>query len=200
MRIPLAIVALVLVPFRASLAQADHQDSALARLLSTYTEQLKRDPDSALATLRAVLGRRTASRQDSQNVATYALSAGNRFFMRGNVNPDLDTLSVAIAFASLSDSLKMTPEATFILGAAYLGRARMRGPIAVRSDSCGAWRAFRDDAVRGRYLLSLDVTKEVLPAWQNFNDPVVPESPLRDRADSILASRCAPPRPAGTPL
>jgi hypothetical protein len=181
------VVGLTLIPRPSLLAQTHREDSAaVARLLTAYNEEVEQQPDSALAILRAVLGRNTASREDSQKVGQIALYQANRLFKRGNINYDVETLSWAIAYASLSDSAMPTPAAMFLLGASYFHRAQRWEAIALRTDRCSAWQAFRDDATRAQAYLSQPDTR-----WHFFTPP--PRSLIE--ADSILSSRCAPLQP-----
>lgn len=177
-------------------AQAMHEDPGTVQgLIRTYTEQLTRRPDSAFTTLRAVLF--AASREDSDDVSRYALIEGNRLFRLMNVAPRLDSLSsrnlgthvdslsMAIRYLSLSDSVRSTAETNFFLSVSYYYRARSEAVLASRTDECNEWWAVHNDATQAQQYGSRRNA-----GARDFTSPRGVQPSLLDYADTMLRTRC----------
>jgi hypothetical protein len=177
-------------------AQVVQQDPAAVQgLLRTYNEQLKRRPDSAYTTLRTVLF--SASREDSEDVSRYALIEGNRLFRLMNIAPRLDSLnsanlnthvdslSIAIRYLSLSDSVRSTAETNFFLSVSYYYRARTEAVLGARTDECNEWWAVHNDAT-----LAQQYGSRRNAGTRDFMSPRGAQPSLLDYADTMLRTRC----------
>lgn len=195
-----ALIALIelsaIAPAASVGAQAPNADPpAVQDLLKQYTDQLTRRPDSALATLRAVLP--GASREDSDDVSRYALIEGNRLYRRMNNTPRLDSLtsnnldthvdslSMTIQYLSLSDSVRSTAETSFFLSVSYYYRARAEAVLAQRTDNCSEWWAVHNDATRSQQYAS-----RRNPGGRALDAPKSPYPSLLDYADDMLKKHC----------
>ena len=176
-------------------AQAMHEDPGTVQgLFRTYTEQLTRRPDSAFTTLRAVLF--AASREDSDNVSRYALIEGNRLFRLMNVAPRLDSLSsrnlgthvdslsMAIRYLSLSDSVRSTAETNFFLRVVLLSGS-FGGRAGIAPDECNEWWAVHNDATQAQQYGSRRNA-----GARDFTSPRGVQPSLLDYADTMLRTRC----------
>jgi hypothetical protein len=182
-----------LVPGRAQAIQQN--PAAVQGLLRTYNEQLSRRPDSAYISLRAVLF--AASREDSDDVSRYALIEGNRLFrlMNGaprldslgshNLSTHVDSLSIAIRYLSLADSVHSTSETNFFLSVSYYYRARTEAVLAGRTDECNDWWAVHNDATQAQTYGS-----KRNAGTRDFMSPRGGQPSLLDYADIMLRTRC----------
>lgn len=187
------LIVLFTHPLAGQAAQGD--PPTVPDLLKKYTDQHGRRPDSALATLRAVLT--SASREDSDDVSRYALIEGNRLFRLANVtqafdsltsrnlDTHVDSLGVVIEYLSLADSVRTTSDSRFFLSVAYYYRARTEAVQALRTDNCNKWLAVHNDAT-----LSKKHSDRRSSSGSNGVPPKDPLSLLLEYADNILRTRC----------
>lgn len=90
-------------------------------------------PDSALAALRRSLARG----EDSALVAQFALSKGNTLYRAANGTRTRGDFELALRFIALSDSVRGSNQAKFLLGAAALGAAQATLTDAARVANSG---------------------------------------------------------------
>jgi tetratricopeptide (TPR) repeat protein len=77
-------------------------------------------PDSALAALRVAL----AHGEDSTRVAQFAFARGNALYRAANGTKTSTDFALALRFLSFADSVRVTPQSRFLVGAAALGVAQ----------------------------------------------------------------------------
>jgi len=172
-------------------AQPSSEDSLLrADLLHRASGQLDRKSfDSAMATFHLIMAMPTASGSDSATVATFALPAANQLLKQADTDRTFASVSGTIAFAALADSLRPSQAATLIMGAAYFERTQKWEDLALMTNQCGPWLAFREDWEKAR---------RILPDGGNDSppNPYVPKVPWpredqKGNFDVLIATRCA---------
>ena len=77
-------------------------------------------PDSALAALRVALARG----EDSARVAQFAFARGNALYRAANGTKTSNDFALALRFLAFADSVRVTPQSRFLVGAAALGVAQ----------------------------------------------------------------------------
>jgi tetratricopeptide (TPR) repeat protein len=77
-------------------------------------------PDSALAALRVALARG----EDSSRVAQFAFARGNALYRAANGTKTSSDFGLALRFLAFADSVRVTPQSRFLVGAAALGVAQ----------------------------------------------------------------------------
>jgi tetratricopeptide (TPR) repeat protein len=97
-------------------------DSSLKRghLVIAQLELDLGHPDSALASLR----RAAQVDPDTATIAQFALSSGNAFYRNANTTQSPGDYRLAYRFLAFSDTVRTSPQARFLTGAAALGVAR----------------------------------------------------------------------------
>ena len=187
-------------------AQVQRADSAgIGALTKRYFEEVEAHPDSGLATLHAMLSHPSATIEDTIRVSQFALTEGNMLYtVMNNSHPRLDSLTLArlgthedslgmaISYLSLSDSTRASPGAGSLLLATYFDRTFTREAVARRTDRCGDWRAFHDDAARLQ-AYALRTPNDVFQLLKTFQRRPRPNTPasLLEYADSLVGARCS---------
>lgn len=105
-----------------SMKSAMAVDSTLneGQLMIAQAEMELGRPDSALAALRVALSRG----EDSARVAQFAFARGNALYRAANGTKSSSDFALALRFLAFADSVKVTPQSRFLVGAAALGVAQ----------------------------------------------------------------------------
>ena len=105
-----------------SMKSAMAVDSTLngGQLMIAQAEMELGRPDSALAALRLALTRG----EDSSRVAQFAFARGNALYRAANGTRASADFALALRFLAFADSLRVTPQTRFLVGAAALGVAQ----------------------------------------------------------------------------
>lgn len=113
-----------------ALAANPKSPSSWEQLFTAYVNT--QQPDSALWALHQAV----ANGDSASQVAPFALSQGNAWFKKGQINKNVDTLEIGARFLAYADSLKPSDPAKFLLGTTQYIVGATLDQEAVKSKNC----------------------------------------------------------------